>query len=264
MQVSVEEFNELGGVAEWLDQKAIHELEPELSDSVFGGIYKPEVCRVNSGRLTEAFAEAGLRLGAEFREGAEVIGLLRNGQRVIGLRSNDEERHADHVVLAAGPWNRIIADWVGVSVPVQPVRGQNVNLQPVADGIKTVIHGSWTVLVPRNDGSIVAGATVEEVGFDGRVTAGGVKSILGLATALIPSLENAALNWAIAGLRDRSPDDMPVLGPVSDWDGLSVASGHYRHGILLSPVTGRLIANYITGGSVELMSSFTSDRFGTS
>ncbi len=257
----VERHNELGGSARWLDRQAVHELEPELAPGVLGGMLVPEVCRVNNQRLSEAFARAAMRLGAVFRQGVEVLGLPRQGQRVMGVRLYDQDLHAGHVVLAAGSWTRPLAALAGVDIPVRPVRGQNLNLQPVSGGIKTVINAGMGLFVPRNDGSIIAGVTIEEAGYDARVTAEGVRSILETAIAVLPSLRGATLNWAIAGLRPGSPDDMPILGPVPGVDGLAVASGHYRNGILLSAITGHLIASHITGGDVSLMRPFGLDRF---
>ena len=263
----VESFNELGSTARWLDQRAVQELEPELNRAVLGAMHLLDVSRVNNQRLTEAFARAAISLGTEVRQGSEVVGLMRQGRRITGVRLYDHDLSVDHVVIAAGAWSGVAAGWLGLpqerSIPVHPVRGQNVNLQPTAGCISSVVHGSWGILVPRNDGSVIAGATVEEVGFDARVTAGGVQSILGVAAALMPSLQDATFNWSIAGLRPGSPDEMPLLGPVPGWDGLSLASGHYRNGILLSPVTGQLIADQLTGDASDLLSAFSPDRFGT-
>ncbi len=254
-------FNQMGGDARWLDQKELHELEPELNPSIPGAMFSPETCRVNNQRLSEAFARAAIRLGADVRQGAGVTGLLREGQRVTGVRLHGSELRADHVVIAAGPWSSLIAEWIGVDLPVRPVKGQNLNLQPARIAIRTVIHGSWTILVPRNDGSVVAGATLEDAGFDSRVTAGGVQAILSIATALVPMLQTATINWTVAGLRPGSPDDMPIIGPVPGWEGLSVASGHYRNGILLSAITGKLLAEYLTGSEPELLAAFSPARF---
>lgn len=257
--------NELGSNDQWLDRQAVHHLEPGLSAAVLGGIYEPAVCRVNNQRLTESFAKAAIPLGAEFRQGAEVTGLIRRGHLISGVHLHDRDIPADHVVMAAGAWSSIIAGWARIRLPVRPVKGQNVNLQPAAVGIKTAVRGSGWYLIPRNDGSVMAGVTIEEVGFDARVTADGVATILAAATALVPALKDAALNWTIAGLRPGSPDDMPLLGPVPGWDGLTVASGHYRHGNLLSPITGRLIANQLTGRltseDATLLATFKPDRF---
>lgn len=164
-------------------------------------------------------------------------------------------------MVAAGAWSGFVGQSAGIDAPVRPVRGQNLNLQPTASGIRTIIHASGAVLVPRNDESVMAGVTVEDVAFDDRVTTGGIRSIMNMVTAAVPALDDATLNWAISGLRPGSPDDMPLLGNVSGMDRLILASGHYRSGILLCPITGLLIANLITGGDTELLDTFSPDRF---
>ena len=144
---------------------------------------------------------------------------------------------------------------------VTPVKGVNLNLQPTNGGINTVIHGSWGLLVPRNDGSMIVGATVEEVGFDSRVTAGDIHSILGIGTALVPSLADADLNWTVSGLRPRSADDMPALGRLPGYDNVLIASGHFRNGILLSLATGEALADILTDSEEEWLSAFDPARF---
>ena len=129
LRIQVEQSNELGSDDQWLDYGAVHSLEPALSPRVRGGMYAPNSCRVNNQRLSEAFARAGTGLGAQFRQGSEAIGLLSQGNRVTGARLYGEDIYADQVVLAGGPWTCAIAGWLGVQIPVRPVRGQHVNLQ---------------------------------------------------------------------------------------------------------------------------------------
>ena len=251
----------MGEDAQWFTGKAVRDKEPALSDRIVGAVYSPDVCRVNNQRLSAAFARAARSLGATVREHAEVVGLVRSGLNISGVRLHNEELLADHVIIAAGPWSRPIAEVLGSDVPVRPVRGVNLNLQPVGRSINTVIHGGWGLLVPRNDGSVIAGATVEEADYDDRVTAGAVQDIMNMAEVLVPSLRNARLNWTVAGLRPGSPDDAPMLGSVPGWDGLHVATGHYRNGILLSAVTGKLMAEHISGAKPDLIEHFSPRRF---
>lgn len=253
--------SEAGGSARWMDFESLHDYEPAVGPEVLGGFYMPEVCRVNNQRLSLAFARSAEWQGAKVRTSTEVVGLVRSGLTITGVRLADDEIFADAVILAAGPWTRVLAEEVGGNIPVRPVRGLNLNLQPEGRSINSIIHGSWGLLVPRADGSVIAGATVEEVGFDSRVTAGAVQDILDVVTRLVPSLRNARLNWALAGLRPGSPDDAPMLGRVPGWEGLLVATGHYRNGILLSPITGRLIADLINGNEPELLGHFSPQRF---
>lgn len=252
---------ESGEDAQWLSGKAVRDMEPALSEGIVGAVYSPEVCRVNNQRLSAAYARGAERQGATVHEHAEVIGLVRSGLRISGVRLHNEEILADHVIIAAGPWSSIIAEKLGSHVPVRPVRGVNLNLQPVGRSIGTVVHGGWGLLVPRNDGSVVAGATVEEADYDDRVTAGAVQDIMNMTEILVPSLRDARLNWALAGLRPGSPDDAPMLGAVPGWQGLHVATGHYRSGILLSAITGKLMAEHIAGDKPELIEHFNPRRF---
>ena len=261
LQGEVSRSSELGGAARWLDTREVREMEPEITPTVLGALYRPENCRINNQRVTEGFVRAAMRYGAQFRQGAEVVGLTQQGESVTGVSLRAEELSAGHVVIAAGAWSGLLGRSAGIDVPVRPVRGQNLNLQPSTSGIRTIIHGPEGVLVPRNDGSVMAGVTVEEAAFDDRVTTGGVRSIMNMVTALAPALDDATLNWAVSGLRPGSPDDLPLLGRVSGMDGLILASGHYTSGILLSPITGLLIANLITGGNTDLLDSFSPDRF---
>ena len=248
--------------AQWLDAQTALEMEPELSSEVEGALFMPEVCRVNNQRLSAAYAGAAARLGADVRPATEALGLIRSGFRITGVRTAADEIAADNVIIAAGAWSKGIAEWVGGDVPVRPVRGVNLNLQPAGRGIRSVVHGGWGLLVPRNDGSVIAGATVDEAGFDCRVTAGAARDIIDMAARLVPSLRDARLNWAAAGLRPGSPDDAPVLGPVPGWRGLHVAAGHYRSGILLSAISGKLIADQIVGEKPDLVAHFSAGRFG--
>lgn len=260
-QVLGRQVSEAGGNARWMDFDSLHDYEPEAGPDILGGFYMPEVCRVNNQRLSLAFARSAEWQGARILPGTEVVGLVRSGLTITGVRLPEDEIYADHIIMAAGPWTRALAESVGGDIPVRPVRGLNLNLQPVGRSIRSIVHGSWGLLVPRADGSVIAGATVEEAGFDCRVTGGAVQDILNVVTSLIPSLRDAKLNWALAGLRPGSPDDAPMLGPVPGWDGLLVATGHFRNGILLSPITGKLIADLITGEKPELLEHFSPRRF---
>ncbi|MCY3543379.1 MAG: glycine oxidase ThiO [Chloroflexi bacterium] len=247
--------------AQWLDAQKVREMEPLVSEDIAGALFMPEVCRVNNQRLSTAYARSAQRLGASVREHTEVIGLVRSRLRISGVRLHSGELSADHVIIAAGPWTASIAEVLGSDVPVRPVRGVNLNLKPVSGNINAVVHGGWGLLAPRNDGTVVVGATVEEAGFDNRVTAGAVQSIMNMCELIIPSLRDASLNWALSGLRPGSPDDAPMLGAVPGWQGLHIATGHFRSGILLSAITGKLMAEHITGEEPELIDHFSPTRF---
>lgn len=263
------QLSALGADARWIEADDLIQMEPALNPAVMGAIYEPDVCRVNNQRLSDALAKAAGRQGAAIRQGVEVTGFVSEAGRVAGVNTSEGQILADNVVLAAGAWTGLMDRWLyGDDSPsvagqpmVKPVRGVNLNLRPTQGGISSVIHGSWGLLVPRNDGSIIVGATVEEVGFDSRVTVGDVHSILGLGAALVPSLRDADLNWEIAGLRPGSADDMPVIGPLPQYDNVYLASGHFRNGILLSLATGEAITGMLDGAWDDSLSVFSPARF---
>ena len=259
----------LGADARWVEADDLVRMEPSVNPAVMGAIYEPDVCRVNNQRLSDALANAAGRQGAAIKQGVEVIGLLLDGGRIAGVNTNEGPVQAGSVVLAAGAWTGLMDRWLyGDDSPsaagqpmVKPVRGVNLNLRPRQGGINSVIHGSWGLLVPRNDGSVIVGATVEEVGFDNRVTAGNVYSILGLGAELVPSLRDADLNWGLAGLRPGSADAVPVIGPLPEYDNVYLASGHFRNGILLSLATGEAIAGMLGGNPSDNLASLSPARF---
>ena len=263
------QLSAMGDDARWVDGAEIREMEPLLNPAIPGGMFAPESCRVNNQRLANALALAAQRYGAEVRQGVEVTGLVVEDGRVSGVMERQGFTGAEIVVLAAGAWTGAMDRWLygdrGPSytrVPmVKPVKGVNLNVQPAHGSVTRMIHGSWGILVPRNDGSMIVGATVEEVGFDTRVTAGDVHSILGIGNALMPSLQDAEINWSIAGLRPGSGDDLPVIGRMPGHDNVLVASGHYRNGILLSLATGEAVADLVEGSDRQLLSDFDPARF---
>ncbi len=257
----------------WLEPREALDLEPQLTQNTVGAIYMPNISRVNNRQLCDAFAISSLKMGAEFRHGVEVTGLIKDGQRVIGVKVPGDKILGDKVVIAAGAWTGTLGASMGLEhfqspygplakyAPVYPVRGQNTNLQPPQSGLKVALGYQDGVFVPQSNGSIVAGPTLEEVGFDSRVTAGGLRYILNLATTAIPSLENSNINWTIAGLRPSTPDELPIIGSLPGFDDLIIASGHHRSGINLSPVTGKLIADLIIGNPSPLIKHFSPTRF---
>ena len=264
-----QQFNALGEKATWVSSEDLFQMEPGLNPAIPGAMFTPDVCRVNNQRLSGALARAAAHRGATIKQGVEAIGLAFDDGRVTGVRTTGGTVTAGQVVLAAGAWTGKMDRWLygnespslGRRAMVTPVKGVNLNLQPRNGSISTVIHGSWGLLVPRNDGSMIVGATVEEAGFDCRVTAGDIHSILGIGTALVPSLADADLNWTVAGLRPRSADDMPSLGRLPGYENVLIASGHFRNGILLSLATGEALADILNDSAAEWLSGFDPARF---
>lgn len=240
----------LGLAAEALRIEDARELEPALSEDVLAAALRPDEASVDNRALTRAAILAAQHAGAEFRPAIQVTGLLREGSRCTGVVAAGERIAASTVVLAAGCFSAEIA---GIShyAPVRPARGQMVALRAPGVQIERVLWSERVYIVPRNNGRLVAGSTVEYVGFEKGVTAAGLQEILSAAIEMAPALETATIEECWSGLRPDSPDHLPILGPT-DLDGLLVATGHFRSGILLAPITAKLTREWITEQSVSV------------
>jgi len=240
----------LGLKAEPLRAEDARELEPALSEAVEAAVLRPDECSVDNRALTSAVLDAAQRSGTEVFPGNGAKAIWREGDRCRGLILQNEKAEAAWTVIAAGSFSAAI-EGVAAYAPVRPAKGQMVALRAEDLEIERVLWSEHIYLVPRNDGRILAGATVEYVGFDKRTTAGGVEKILSAAIELAPRLANARIEETWAGLRPDSPDHLPILGPA-DLEGLLMATGHFRSGILLTPITARLMREWITEQKVSL------------
>jgi glycine oxidase len=240
----------LGLKAEPLRAEDARELEPALSEDMQAAVLRPDECSVDNRALTNAVLDAAQRCGAEIFPGNGAKAIWREGDRCRGLVLQNEKVEAKWTIIAAGSFSAAI-DGVATYAPVRPAKGQMVALRSEDVEIERVLWSEHIYLVPRNDGRILAGATVEYVGFDKRTTAGGIEKILSAAIELAPGIANARIEETWAGLRPDSPDHLPILGPT-DLDGLLMATGHFRSGLLLTPITAWLIREWITEQKVSM------------
>jgi glycine oxidase len=240
----------LGLGAEWLPPRRCRELEPGLTPSFNGGVHAPEEAAIDPRAMTVALLAALDAQGVEVRGEVEVAEGLLDDDRLEGVRTGSgEELRAKTVVLATGAWSGT-ATWLPdrARPPVRPVKGQILELR-APDGeppCKRIVASERVYLVPRPDGRLIAGATTEERGFDTTVTAGGVHELLREAYRLLPDVAEMEVVEAMAGLRPGTPDNLPLIGPGA-LDGLILACGHYRNGILLAPFTGEAVAELLDG-----------------
>lgn len=222
--------------------------EPLLSTQVRWGLRYAGDHQVDNRLLGKALWAAAERAGVELRRGSKVSRLLTEAGRVTGVEVAGGERvGAKWVVVAAGAHSAGIAG-LPRPLPVRPVHGQIVTLRTEMPLLRHVVDSPRGYLVPRLDGEMVVGATVEEIGFRRGPTAEGVHALIAAAIEVSPALAEAAVGELRAGHRPGTPDALPILGPDPDLDGLFYATGHYRNGILLAPLTGRLLATMIRGG----------------
>src|SRR5258708_7558567 len=234
----------LGLKAEPLRAEDARELEPALSEEVEAAVLRPEEASVDNRALTAAILEAAQQSGAEIFSGNGAKAIWREKNRCVGLILQNEKVEAKWTIIAAGCFSAAI-EGIPPYAPVRPAKGQMAALRADELKMERVLWSEKIYLVPRNNGRIVAGATVEYAGFDKRTTAGGIEKILSAAIELAPGLANADIEETWAGLRPDSPDHLPILGPT-DIDGLLMATGHFRSGILLTPITARLVREWIT------------------
>jgi glycine oxidase len=250
----------LGLKAEPLSAADARELEPALSEQVEAAILRPDEGAVDNRALTRAVLIAAERAGVKIFPGRQVQAIHRHGGRCAGLLVDGERIETQWTIIAAGCYSAEI-DGVTAYAPVRPAKGQILALRPKNLKIERVLWSEQVYLVPRNDGRIVAGATVEYAGFDKGLTAGALQKILASALELAPALETAQLEETWAGLRPDTPDHLPIIGPT-DLDGLLIATGHFRSGIFLAPITAQLIREWITLQSVTVdWSRFSPMRF---
>jgi glycine oxidase len=252
----------LGLKAEPLSAADARELEPSLSEELEAGVLRPDEASVDNRALTQAVLEAALRSGVQLFPDSGAEAIWHEGGRCAGLQLKNEKIEAQWSVIAAGCFSANI-EGVAPYAPVRPAKGQMVSLRADNLKIERVLWSEKIYLVPRNDGRILAGATVEYTGFERGLTAGGLEKVLAGALELSPGLAAARVEETWAGLRPDSPDHLPILGPA-DMDGLLIATGHFRGGILLTPITARLVREWITFQNVSVdWERFSPMRFQT-
>jgi glycine oxidase len=245
------EFRALDIPIEPVPLEAARNMESAIGPAAGAVAWLPGEATVDPRLLMDALLAALRHREVQIRSGCQVTSLLRQEMQCTGLIAGGDEIAAKLVVVAAGcnsstfaSENSIDNIWLSRYAPTRPVRGQMLALHSAEVNLRRVLRSERGYLVPRRDGRIVAGSTLENVGFDKRVTAEGMRKILDAAIELAPNLAGAEIVETWAGLRPATPDNLPILGPA-DVKGLFIATGHYRNGILLAPVTAKLVRDWI-------------------
>jgi glycine oxidase len=249
------------GIEAW-DAGDVRSREPALATSVRGAMFVRGDHWVNNQRLVVAYAQAAVAAGVAMMTGAAVSRIVVEDGHARGVVVDGEPREADAVLLAAGAWSGDLAASFGGRLRVEPRRGQMLALTHVPPVLAHAIHGPDVYLVPRPSGELLIGATVEKVGFQRAVTAAGIASLLSAAITLVPGLAQLPISRTWYGFRPWAPDSLPVLGPWPGIEGLFVATAHYRNGILLAPITARLMTEWMTHGRPSMdVEDFLPQRF---
>ncbi len=257
----------LGLPLQWISAAETRRREPHLAGKLAGAVFSPEDTQVDNRKLAAALRIAAEAAGARIREHQEVKTISSDAGRVDGIILADGTKvGADVVVLAAGAWSRSI-DGLAPELrpPVRPIKGQMLALRmdPAAPLLTHVVWAPGAYLVPRLDGRLLVGATVEEKGYDTSLTAGGILTLLEAAWRVVPAVEELPIDEMWVGHRPGSRDDAPILG-TGPIDGLIYATGHHRNGILLTPVTADSIAQLVLEGAADpAIRPFGIERFGS-
>jgi glycine oxidase len=256
----------LGITSELLTSRELRSHSPVLAAGLPGGLWAAGDHQVDNRRLRAALLAASIKTGVDVRRG-RVARIDATDEHVSGVTLADGTRlTGGHTVLAAGAWSRGIDGLPDdVAPPVRPVKGQTIRLQAAPDLLTHIVRGSvkghHVYVVPRANGELVIGASSEEAGFDVRPRTGAVYDLLRDATALVPELSEVTFTEVSTSVRPGSPDNAPLIGPTR-LDGLVIATGHYRNGILLAPVTGDEVTTLITDGKAPaILTAFAPDRF---
>jgi glycine oxidase ThiO len=245
---------------DWCDRPALTTLQPQLSPEVTGGWWFPEDGQVNNQAMAKALRVAVQALGVALHEGVTVKQINHDGQQITGVETANEIYKADSYLLAAGAWTGTL-----LPIPVVPRKGQMLALRSKTgqQPLQHVLFGSDVYIVPRQNGRVVIGATSEDVDFDSHNTAKGVQQLLRESTRLYPPLQDWILDQCWWGFRPTTPDELPILG-TSPYKNLHLATGHYRNGILLTPITAFLMAELICDRQTDpLLKAFEYSRFET-
>jgi glycine oxidase len=239
------EWQRRAGLAvEWLDAAEVRLVEPAVSQNIRCALRFPNDYQVENRRLVEALVSSNRRLGAQLVDHCEVRNVSVADARICGVETSNGFIQASAAVIAAGAWSSPIDPTS--TVQIEPVRGQMLCFLPDTNFARHVIYSSRGYLIPRRDGRLIAGSTSERAGFDKRVTAEGVEAITSMAIEIAPEVANLSLIDSWAGFRPRAHDNLPVLGMSPDIDGLFYATGHYRNGILLAPISAELLADAVS------------------
>ncbi len=221
---------------------------PVLGQGYSRAIYMADVANVRNPRLVKSLKAALLAMpNVDIREQCEVSGFAREGSRISGVSTPSGDVTGDRVILAAGAWSGDLLKTLGLALPVEPVKGQMILYKCASDFLSSMVLAKGRYAIPRRDGHILIGSTLEHEGFDKTTTYAALESLKASAIELLPELANAEPIAQWAGLRPGSPEGIPFIGPLAGFDGLWLNCGHYRNGLVLAPASCQLLTDLLLG-----------------
>ncbi len=257
-QTWAEAWRHAGYHIEVLGPEEAYKREPLLYAGLHGAIRIADEAQIVPVQFVQAFAQAALNLGALFYTHTEVVALHRSesGKRIAGIWTDRGDLlTCNQLIIAAGAWSAQCGKWLDVTLPVRPVRGELLAFQQPSPPVQHIIFDEGVFdediyLAPKPNGTLVVGATKAEVGFDTSVSVEGALHLWTIAAQIMPTLAHCPIQRMWAGLRPKTPDSRPLLGPIPSWENAMIASGHGGFGILLSAITGETISELVTTGQV--------------
>lgn len=234
---------------EQVDAERCRDLEPGLASGATAAVWMSTVAQVRNPRLVRSLRGSLLLRGIDVEENAPVDELMVRGGRVLGVRSGSREWHAERVVVAGGAWSAQLLRGLGPPLAIEPVRGQMLVFRAEPEVVRHIVLREGRYLIPRRDGHVLIGSTLEQVGFDKSTTEEARRSLWEAAIEMVPALGDYPVERHWSGLRPGAPDGVPVIGTVNDISGLYVNAGHFRNGVVMGPGSARLLADLILGRS---------------
>jgi len=236
-----------GESVQWLSAAEAITMEKALANDIYGALYLEQDHQVMAPSLSLAYVKAASGLGADIREYTEVQALIREGSKIVGVRTHDGILRCHQVILASSIWSQSLLRGIGYELPLYPVKGECIAVRTNAPLIRRTVYTDNCYIVPKANGELYIGATVTPHTFNRQVTVGGILALMEAAERLFPSIRGAEWSRTWSGLRPQTPHGLPYMGIHPELEGLMIAAGHYRNGILLSPMTGVVMADLIEG-----------------
>ena len=241
-----------------IDKKEVCDVEPELSEACIGNkkaIWMPDVRQVRNPRLVKATKQYLLKCGVHFLEQTQVKGFTQNANKITGIKTDKGDLKADKVLIAGGAWSAKLLKNIEINIDVKPVKGQMILFKSEPDKVKRIVLSQDRYVIPRKDGRVLVGSTLEHTDFDKTATAAAKNELMEEAYRIIPCLKEADVEHHWAGLRPGSNEGIPYICSVPEVEGLYLNTGHYRNGVVLGPASARLAADIILNRENTLNSS---------
>jgi len=255
-------WQQAGFPVEVLTDDDIRRYEPAAAIGTAVAVYRPDEPQVNAVQLLQAWMRAAITAGAAFSPHQTVTAVDHLSRRIQGVRTAEGRAIAcQHFVLATGAWAALGGQWLGVTLPVHPVRGQSLLLPQPNPSIRHILFGQGIYLAPKHNGTLIIGTVRDEVGFATATTPEGIAWLHDRAAQLVPALSEYPVEQAWAGLLPVTPDTRPILGPVSCWDNVTFACGHNGYGLLLAAAADLLAEHIVTGQVASQLGPFLLERF---